>query len=141
VITKAIQKAFEVKEKRNWLRTYWAFDIHETILKPNWNHEEIPTEFYPHARETLQMITERKDIVAILYTCSHQDHIEAYMEYFRVQQIYFDYANENPEVRNARYGCYDSKPYFNVLFDDKAGFDAHSDWEKVKYYLNQYIIE
>ena len=29
------------------------------------------------------------------------------------------------------YNFYDDKPYFNVLFEDKAGFDPLDDWEKV----------
>jgi hypothetical protein len=29
------------------------------------------------------------------------------------------------------YGCYDKKPYMNVLFEDKAGFDAETEWEPV----------
>jgi len=41
-------------------------------------------------------------------------------------------VNENPEVLNLKYGCYDKKPYFNVVFEDKAGFDPMTDWLLVK---------
>ena len=54
-----------------------------------------------------------------------------YLEYFKSCDIHFDYVNKNPEVTNAGYGFYDHKPYFNVLFEDKAGFDPFTDWKKV----------
>jgi len=40
-------------EKRGWNYTYWAFDLHGTIIKPNYEAGNIPTEFYPYAMEVL----------------------------------------------------------------------------------------
>lgn len=137
MIIKAIDKAFRVQREKGWERTYWAFDIHETILRPNWEAGVIPTEFYPGALKTLQLITQRNDIIALLYTCSHPHEIEQYLIYFRQHDIHFDYVNENPEVANGGYGCYDRKPYFNVLFEDKTGFDAETDWAQVWQYLQK----
>ncbi|MBL3656425.1 hypothetical protein [Fulvivirga sediminis] len=131
MITKAIKNAFVHAERKGWDRTYWAFDIHDTIIKPNWSAEEIPTEFYPLAKETLQIITKRKDVVSILYTCSHPHELENYLRFFEENDIFFDYINENPEVRSESYGYYENKPYFNVLFEDKAGFDPLEDWKEV----------
>lgn len=131
MITKAINKAFELAKVRGWNKTYWAIDIHDTILEPNWSDTELPTSFYPLAKEALQMISNRKDICCILYTCSHPSEIEKYIALFAAHNIHFTYVNENPEVINKRYGNYSKKPYFNVLLEDKAGFDALSDWEKV----------
>ena len=137
MITRAIERAFEKAKRENWDKTYWAFDIHETMVIPNWSTEELPTSFYPEAKEVLQAISKRKDICMILYTCSHPHEIEKYREFFEEHQIHFDYANENPEVESRGYGCYDHKPYFNVLFEDKAGFDPQSDWTKVKVLINK----
>ncbi|MEM9328183.1 MAG: hypothetical protein AAGA85_21125 [Bacteroidota bacterium] len=137
MITKAIQKALAVKATRGWEKMYWAFDIHETILKPNWTAGVISHEFYPLAKEALLEIEQRQDIVKILYTCSHPHEIEQYLEYFASFGIHFDYVNENPEVLNGGYGCYDKKPYFNVLFEDKAGFDATTDWLSVLDFLKE----
>ena len=74
-----------------------------------------------------------KDVVMILYTCSHPHEIEQYIQYFKDNGIRFDYINENPEIPTnlEGYGCYDKKPYMNVLFEDKAGFDGDKDWSKV----------
>ena len=129
---------YEHMINRNWDKTYWVFDIHGTILKPNYEYGNIPKEFYPLAKETLQMISEMKDVVMILYTCSHPHEIEQYIEYFEENNIHFDYINENPDITTnlEGYGNYDKKPYMNVLFEDKAGFNGDTDWEDVFYFLN-----
>jgi len=131
MISVAIKNAFEKAKSRNWDKTYWAIDIHETMIKPNWSVTTTPTEFYPKAKETLQYISGRKDIVMILYTCSHPHEIEKYIELFKNNGINFNHINENPEVENEKYGYYDMKPYFNVLLEDKAGFDPYKDWDEV----------
>lgn len=136
MITRAIKKAFAHAEKKQWNKTYWAFDIHETMIRPNWSVENIPTEFYPGAKEALQLISKRKDVTRILYTCSHPHELEKYLDFFRSHDIHFDYVNENPEVESKKYGYYEKKPYFNVLFEDKAGFEPMEDWPKVIEVLN-----
>ena len=138
MITRAITNAFERAILKKWDRLYFAFDIHETIIIPNWSPDKVPTEFYPHAKEVLQMISRRKDIVKILFTCSHPHEIKVYLQLFKDHDIHIDYVNENPEVLNIKYGNYDKKPYFNVLFEDKAGFDPHEDWVAVKALLEKY---
>jgi len=124
---------FEYKVKRNWNKTYWFFDIHGTILKPNYEYGNISNEFYPYVKETLQYLSKLDDVVMILYTCSHPHEIEQYLKLFEDNNIRFSYVNENPEVVTEvnGYGCYDKKPYVNVLFDDKSGFDAEIEWKEV----------
>ena len=136
-VLKAIEKFYQDKEKRGWGKGFFFFDIHGTILKPNYEYGNTPKEFYPYAKEVLQFISEQKDICMILYTCSHPHEIEEYLKLFEGDNIKFDYVNENPEVLTDvnGYGCYDKKPYMNVLFEDKAGFDPYSDWELVHSFL------
>ncbi len=124
---------FEYKEKRNWDKTYWFFDLHSTVLKPNYQHGSIPKEFYPYAKETMQFISKLDDVCMVMYTCSHPHEIKQYLEFFEENNINFRYVNENPEVKTDLngYGCYDKKPYINVLFEDKAGFNPEVEWEEV----------
>lgn len=139
-IIKSIEKNhFEYKVLRNWDKTYWFFDIHGTILKPNYEYGKIPTEFYPHALETLQFISGLSDIVMCLYTCSHPHEIEEYIKLFKENNINFKYINENPEVKTQMdgYGCYDKKPYMNVLFEDKASFNPEVEWKEVLNYMKE----
>lgn len=124
---------FDAMIKKKWDKTYWAIDIHGTIIRPNYEAGNIPNSFYPFAEECLEYLSDRKDIVLILYTCSHPNEIEEYLELFKSKNINFQYVNENPEVvtQKAGYGCYDRKFYFNVLFEDKAGFDPEEDWLQI----------
>ncbi|MCA6378475.1 MAG: hypothetical protein IM574_02825 [Cytophagales bacterium] len=132
MITRAIENCLRSAKEKGWDKTYWAFDIHGTILKPNYKRDEISREFYPGAIEVMKVIAKRNDIVKILYTCSYPHEIEQYLEYFAQQGIHFDYINQNPEITDGGYGYYKDKFYFNVLMDDKAGFDGESDWENIK---------
>jgi hypothetical protein len=132
MITKAITNCLSLAQQKNWDRTFWAFDIHGTILKPNYRRDSISTEFYPMAKEVMQMLSRRTDIVRILYTCSYPHEIEQYIEYFKNHDIHFHYINQNPEVADGGYGYYQDKFYFNVLMDDKAGFDGETDWIAIK---------
>jgi len=137
MITRAFENAFRLKNKREWSYIYVFLDLHSTLLKPNYTAGTIPTEFYDGALEGLKTMNEAEDMRIIMYTCSHPHEIEEYVKLFAEKGIVFDYINENPEVKTTLdgYGCYDKKPYFNVLFEDKAGFDAEEDWAVVNAYL------
>jgi hypothetical protein len=139
MIIRAIENAFRHTKDRGWVKTYWAFDIHGTILRPNHRRDVIATEFYPGAIEVMKMLSKRTDIVRILYTCSYPHEIQQYLDLFRAQGISFNYVNANPEVADGGYGYYKEKFYFNVLFEDKAGFDAEADWAEVKKVLEKYL--
>ena len=136
-VLKAIQKNhFDMMEKRGWDKTFWAFDVHGTLIKPNYKAGDIPKEFYPYALETLKLLTDRKDVTLILYTCSHPHEIQEYLDLFNSHGIKFEYCNKNPEVPSDMngYGYYEDKFYFNVLFEDKAGFDPE-EYEEIYKYL------
>lgn len=86
MIINAIQSCIKLITERNWDKVYWAFDLHGTILVPNYKAGQIPTEFYPHAKETLQLISKMKDVCLIMYTCSHPHEIQQYLEFFEKKQ-------------------------------------------------------
>ena len=120
--------------RKGWKYTYWAIDLHSTVIKPNYEAGNIPTEFYPLALECLQVISKRPEIKMIMYTCSHPHEQIEYLKFFESKGVIFDFVNVNPEVTTevGGYGYYEQKPYFNVLFEDKAGFDGETDWALVK---------
>jgi len=45
----------------------------------------------------------------------------------------FQYINDNPEIdsQKGNFGYYEKKFYFNVLFEDKAGFQADTEWKMI----------
>jgi len=131
MITRAIENCLKKARGKNWEKMYWAFDIHGTILKPTFQQGVLSTKFYPYAEEAMRLISEQKNIVRVLYTCSYPNEIVEYLKFFEERGIHFEYVNENPDVCAGAYGHYERKFYFNVLFEDKAGFDPMSDWKKV----------
>jgi len=135
MILRAIKRCLERAAEKRWAKTYWAFDIHGTLLKPNFRSDVISHEFYPHVKQVMKALSKRKDIVLILYTCSHPHEIQQYLTLFKEHGISFQYVNENPEVPDGAYGYYRGKFYFNLLFDDKAGFDPEHDWNAISVFL------
>jgi len=133
-VLNAIIKSERIMKERGWDYVFYFFDIHETILYPDWNNKE-ELRFYENAKETLQLISKRDDIIMCTYTCSYPEQINRYVEFFKTHDIEFKYLNKNPEVSNTTYGYYEDKPYFNVLFEDKAGFDADEEWKEVYKYF------
>jgi len=131
MITRAIENCLRNASVKAWEKTYWAIDIHGTLLQPTYQSGVISTVFYPYAKEVMQLLTKRNDIVLILYTCSYPHEIVEYIKHFEAHGIRFHYINENPEVCAGAYGHYENKIYFNVLFEDKAGFDPLIDWPEV----------
>ena len=128
MILESIKTSFEEKEQRGWDSLYYYFDIHGTILVPDYDNTTL--EFYPFAKEALQLIANYPSIVIGLYTCSYPKEIARYVKFFKENNINFRYVNKNPEVANTRLGCFTDKLYFNVLFEDKAGFRPYQ-WEEV----------
>lgn len=134
-IVKAIDKSFKIKEAREWDKIYYFFDIHETMLYPDYNNKE-PKKFYEHAEDVLVYLSNRKDIELGLYTCSYPLQIQDYVDFFNEKNINFKHINRNISAADTKYGYYRDKPYYNVLFEDKAGFDATTDWLEIKKYFN-----
>lgn len=134
MIIKQIKKVFESAKVRNWDKLYFFYDLHETILIPDYDNLQ-PLRFYPYAKEALQLMSRHPLLVNIIYTCSYPEEIERYLEFFESHDIYFKYVNDNPEVENTRLGDFSQKKYFNVLFEDKAGFDAETEWRDIYYYF------
>lgn len=136
-IIRAIQiNHFEAMTLKGWDYTYWFFDLHGTILVPSYsNSGVICTEYYPLAKEVLQVISKMSTVKLIMYTCSYPEQQEQYKAFFKKDGINFDFINSNPEVKNTGHGYYESKPYMNVLFEDKAGFNPKEDWKHIKEFL------
>ena len=140
MIVNWIEKMFDHAFKKEWYETYWAFDVHGVILKPNHRKDDYVAEFYPWAKETLQLISKRPDIKTIMFTSSYPAEIEFYYKVFKENKIRFDYINENPSIDTMKgnFGYYEKKFYFNVLFEDKAGFSPEIEWEHVYLLLRSY---
>ena len=123
-----IEKTFKTKAERNWHTIYFAVDLHGTIIKPG--HDKV--EFYPDAISVVKWINKRPDCKIILWTSSHQSEISNFLYECQKNEIHFDFINENPLEGDSEKACFDKKFYFNILLDDKAGFNAETDWALIK---------
>jgi hypothetical protein len=129
-IVKAFEKAFERKKERGWKHIYVFVDIHDTIFLSDYGKEKN-FEYYKYSKRTLQLLSNKPDVILGLYTSSHPKDIIEYLK----DGIYFQLNGDNPMEKNSDYACFDKKPYFNVLLDDKAGFEPEKDWEDLWCYL------
>ena len=137
MVINAIKRMFAHSFEKEWFETYWAFDLHGTIIKPNYKKGDTSVEYYPFAKETLQLLSKRPDIKMILWTSSYPEEIDHYISKFESDDIHFDAINKNPGIssKNGNFGYYEDKFYFNVLFDDKAGFNPDEEWPQIYYYM------
>jgi len=123
-----LERAFKQKKERKWNRLYVAIDAHGTLIKPYHDH----IEFYPGVREVMLWFNSRHDISTILWTSSHQKDIQNLLIEAEKIGFRFNYVNQNTAEENTDKACFDQKFYFNVLLDDKAGFEPETDWELIK---------
>lgn len=139
-ITNLFKEAFQKKKERNWEKIFVLVDLHDTIIKGCYNSGEFRTFdlISLDAVEVLKLMTLRKDICLILWTSTNRE-LKIYTEWLdHYHDIQFDYVNENPEVKSTEYAYFGDKMYFNVIIDDKAGFEP-SDWLELKENLHLMI--
>lgn len=134
-LKKAIADAFALKKERKWDKIYFAVDLHGTIIVPGRN---IAFQPYPKAAACLKYLSSRKDIVLILYTGTHESMLVDFKVWCTCSGIVFPYINSNPECGNTHDGDFARKMYFNLLLDDRAGFDPETDWDIVLKEVKKY---
>jgi hypothetical protein len=142
-IRKALLTAVETKNRKGWNHIYIAVDIHSTVLKPNYQVSKIPTDFYPGAKRVLQSLSQNPGVKLIMWTSSLPEHIKEYVVLFSGNQISFDFINSNPDIKSEGFGYFDEKFYFNLLLDDKAGFEAEgedNDWKVLEGVIGEVVI-
>lgn len=129
MISRAIERAYQILRERKWDTVYWAVDLHGTVLKSN--YEQGGYSFITQdAALTLRYLTRLPETKLILWSSVHDEEWDNVKAFFADNGIRVDYVNENPEVPNTETGNFSQKFYFSILVDDKAGFSP-SDWISV----------
>ena len=123
-----------MQKVKGWPETYWCIDLHGTIIPSgkDSNDETDTMEFYPHAKEVLQWLTNRKDIILILWTSTPLWRASLVKECLEKNGIHFDMFNQNYHAKDTPRSDFSKKFYFNVLLDDRAGFEPETDWTAIK---------
>ena len=80
-------------------------------------------------------MTKRGDIALILWTSTHRDAIDNYLDVFARNGIVFDFVNINTAEKDNSLSCFREKTYFNIGLDDKFGFEPETDWKLILEYL------
>lgn len=134
-----IAKTFAMKKVRGWPEVYFCIDLHGTII-PSGKGADDKTDtlkFYPDAKEVLQMLCRRKDVMTILWTSTPSERLPEVLTWFKENKINFTFINENPHAKNTPRGDFSKKFYFSVLLDDRAGFEPEVDWTAIKQELKR----
>ena len=136
MIANAVRNAFIKKLKRGWSpwpRMFWAVDLHDVIIPGTYTLNNEGKQPFPYAVEVLQWLTNRKDMGIILFTSGHFEptlNIRKWLS--KEYDIVFDFVNKNPECPDNELCCFKGKFYFDIMLEDKAGFDGMSDWKTIK---------
>ncbi len=129
MIHNSIKKAYEQFEAREWNKIYIALDIHGTVADSDYHNTS--KELYKTCIEPLQIISKLPEVTIILFSCAYEKDYGSYFELFNKNGIDVRYFNNNPEVDNTPTGCFDRKFYYNIIFEDKAGFEPWM-WPSVR---------
>ena len=134
-IIKSIERAYSLLQERNWDTIYWAIDLHGTCIKSNYVSGEYEW-INEDAKECLQLIQSLPESKIIFWTsCYEYEWWKNIVPWFIENGINNFSFNSNSAVQSTKTGCFDTKFYFSVLLDDKAGFDPDTDWKLIYKYL------
>lgn len=127
-----LKRTFALMPERKWDTLYVLVDVHGTIIPGSWHKKNDFQFIHPDCKEVLQQMSRSRLFRLIMWTSSKDDEIIEIFQWLYYHGIVVDYHNGNPEVRDTEYACFDAKPYFNILIDDKAGFEPEVDWTEMK---------
>jgi hypothetical protein len=130
-LERSIEKAYKTAVDRGWDTIYVMVDVHDTIAESTYKDAEVI--FYPQAIATLRELSKMPEVHLVLWTCCYEKDYPKYTDKLSALGVNFKSVNETP-VKNTLTGCFDVKPYFSVLIDDKAGFDS-KEWHWVLLYF------
>lgn len=127
----AIRNSLKKFHDRKFDCFYIAVDAHETFIRPTYD-SDAPFEFInDDAKTALQFLSNIDEVCLILWTSMWDDDVELLEEWLATHNIYFSEFNQNQYEDSTAYANFDSKFYFSLLLDDKAGFDPSVDWKTV----------
>ena len=132
-IIKSIERAYSLLQERNWDTIYWAIDLHGTCIKSNYVSGEYEW-INEDALKCLQLIRSLKETRIILWSSVYSKEQLNIRKFFYENDVEVDFFNNSLE-KNTETGCFNTKFYFSILLDDKAGFDPDTDWKLIYEYL------
>lgn len=129
-LIKAIKQAYKTKEEKQWPKLFWAIDLHGVCLNSNYANSNY-TFINDKVVEALQLLQQHSENELIIWSSRHDFEKPSILDFFAKNGINIKYFNTNPLVNNTITGDFTQKFYFNILLDDKAGFDPDIDWQTI----------
>jgi thiol-disulfide isomerase/thioredoxin len=144
-LANAIEKSYKISLSKGYPKFYIAIDLHDTIMPSTYKKGKF-TDFYEDAIKALQYLSSKPNISLILFTSTYEDDIKEFIDKMKLLNIKFDHFNSNPECPNDKLGDYSKKFYYNLILDDRGGFEAwNGDWiillNKFKELFNEVTLE
>jgi hypothetical protein len=135
-----LEKAFRLKEENNWEFVYIVIDLHDTMVYGRCHPKYVKGQFgfFKDALPVLRYLTNRKDVKLILYSSSSYSHIEEFRKFAFNHEVEFDFVNCNTDEDcklKSDTADFTSKFYYNVILDDRGGFEGDTDWTLIKNYF------
>ena len=132
-----LDKFKELFLERKFDKIYIIVDIHGTILIPTRDKNVENYKYYPYSLESLRIMSSIPWIVLIIWSSSYNDKLFEYNSRFKEDGICFNYINENPEIKNGDFSCFDKKIFCDIGIDDKFGFSP-LEWENIYNFLIEF---
>ena len=154
-ITQIFEAALAKQQKRKFPVVYVAIDVHGTIMRPDkattitpdglypeteWQQRiEKKDKFYPNALSCLNKLSNLPNFKLILWTSTKA--LDDVFAEFGSKSIHIYAINSNPDFEGNSYADFSKKFCFDILLDDKAGFDPMTDWAELEKWLETVYIK
>lgn len=145
MIEDIIKTRMQVCAERRWSSMIIAVDLHDTVINSDkYNEvrgysdtieESISESIYMGAVDALQYLSVRSDIKLYWYSGTNPDILknisQVLMSVYGIKMDgnIQDLARDKPSFLGQ---TFEFKPCFDVLLDDKAGFNPEKDWKVVQ---------
>ncbi|MCK9435086.1 MAG: hypothetical protein M0R32_09785 [Candidatus Cloacimonetes bacterium] len=132
-IYQLFDRQFSLKKEKNWDVLSIAVDWHDTLMPSTYTKENQigESQYYPYCLEALQRLSARNDIHLVLFTSSYPKHYQYLLDDLEENGIHIHSVNANPDEKDTKTGDFSKKFYFNILLDDRAGFQPETDWKEI----------
>lgn len=151
-LKKTIRSRIKRAHEKGWNKLIIAVDLHDTIISSDRFNEYCNDSettgsvgdaalisIYPKAKEVLRILSNRKDIQLVFYSATDYAELKEISTAFEQIGVLIDVYFEEPKEKFYQQ-AFDNKPCFDILLDDKAGFDPKKDWRKVEKHLRKVVL-
>ena len=136
-VSSMFDKGFHTAKDAGYNYMVIAVDLHGTMINTKVFNEtqgkfldKIEASLFPQAITALQAMSAHKSIVMYVYSGTKKSKLKKLVNYlYEKYGISLD-TRYHPMTQHASQS-FKTKPYFNILLDDRAGFDPTGDWLEI----------